>query len=387
MYPTLSHFFQEVFGWNIPLPIQTYGFFVAMAFLVGVWILAIEFRRKEKEGVLLSVKLKIWVGEPAKAKDFIISGLVGFILGFKILEAIIYYTEFVDNPQTFILSARGSFIGGILGAAISIFSTWREKNKSKLDKPGWQEKEVFPHQLPGNLLVVAGIFGLLGAKLFDSLEHIDQLVADPIGTLFSFSGLTFLGGVIVGSTAVIIYTRKYKIPTIQLLDVAAVAIPLAYAVGRIGCQVSGDGCWGVPNLNPQPEWLSWLPDWTWAYNYPHNVINEGSLIHSCDGKHCHILDQPVWPTPFYETTLNTIIFIILFSIRKIVKIPGLLISFYLILGGTERFFIELIRVNTKYHFFGTEFTQAEMISLIMVLAGIAGIIYLLRKEKLKVKTE
>jgi prolipoprotein diacylglyceryl transferase len=358
-----------------------------MAFLVGVWILAIEFRRKEKEGVLQSVKLKIWVGEPAKAKDFIISGLVGFILGFKILEAIIYYTEFVDNPQTFILSARGSFIGGILGAAISIFSTWREKNKSKLDKPGWQEKEVFPHQLPGNLLVVAGIFGLLGAKLFDSLEHIDQLVADPIGTLFSFSGLTFLGGVIVGSTAVIIYTRKYKIPTIQLLDVAAVAIPLAYAVGRIGCQVSGDGCWGVPNLNPQPEWLSWLPDWTWAYNYPHNVINEGSLIHSCDGKHCHILDQPVWPTPFYETTLNTIIFIILFSIRKIVKIPGLLISFYLILGGTERFFIELIRVNTKYHFFGTEFTQAEMISLIMVLAGIAGIIYLLRKEKLKVKTE
>jgi prolipoprotein diacylglyceryltransferase len=385
MYPTLTQFFQDVFGLNIPLPIQTYGFFVAMAFLVGIWILSMEFKRKEREGILQSVKLKIWVGEPAKPKDLIISGIVGFIIGFKLLEAVLHYKDFVDNPQIFILSLRGSFIGGILGIAISIYSTWREKNKSKLDKPVWQDKEVFPHQLPGNILVVAGIFGLLGAKIFDSLEHIDSLISDPIGTIFSFSGLTFLGGFIVGSAAVIIYTRKYKIPTVQLLDVAAVGIPIAYAVGRIGCQISGDGCWGIPNLHPQPHWLSWLPDWTWAYKYPHNVINEGSLIPMCDGKHCHILDQPVWPTPFYETMLNLVFFAVLFSIRKIVKIPGLLISFYMILGGTERFFIELIRVNTKYHFFGTQFTQAEMISTFMVLAGIAGIVYLARKEKIEIR--
>ena len=47
---------------------------------------------------------------------------------------------------------------------------------------------------------------------------------------------------------------------------------------------------------------------------------------------------------------------------------------YLILNGVERFLIELIRVNTKYHVAGISFTQAEMISLILVLGGIALIV-------------
>ena len=147
MYPTISQFFQDVFGWNIPLPIQTYGFFVALAFLVGIWFLSFEFKRKEKEGLLHSVKLKIWIGEPAKPRELIISGIVGFIIGFKLFEAILHYSSFVDNPQIFILSMQGSIIGGILGAAISVYSTWREKNKHKLAKPMWSEKEVFPNQI------------------------------------------------------------------------------------------------------------------------------------------------------------------------------------------------------------------------------------------------
>ncbi len=384
MYPNLSYFFKDVFGIDVALPIQTYGFFVALAFIIGIWILKIEFKRKEKEGILQSIKRKNLIGEPAKPKELVISGIVGFIVGYKLLDAILNYSTFTDNPQTFILSTSGNFLGGIIGAAISVFFTWREKNKSKLTPPKWIETDIFPHQITGNILMVAAIFGILGAKLFHNLENFDELIADPIGSLFSFSGLTFLGGAIVGSTAVIIYAKRYNIKPLHLLDVAAIGLPLAYAVGRLGCQISGDGCWGVENLHPQPEWLSWLPSWTWSSTYPHNVVNEGGLIDMCTGKHCHALNNPVWPTSLYESTLNVIIFGFLFLIRKRIKVAGMLFSIYLILGGVERFLMELIRVNNLYHIFGFGVTQAEIISVLMIIAGITGIFLTFKyKEKLK----
>ncbi len=58
---------------------------------------------------------------------------------------------------------------------------------------------------------------------------------------------------IAGAFSVIWYTKKYKINTLQLIDAAAPALILAYGIGRIGCQMSGDGDWGVDNLSPKPE--------------------------------------------------------------------------------------------------------------------------------------
>ncbi len=383
MYPTLSEFFKQVFGLDIPLPIQTYGFFVAMAFITGIWVLTKEFKRKEKEGILKPVKKKVRVGEGPKTKDLVIAGIIGFALGYKLLYAVLEYTDFALNPQEFLLSAKGNFIGGILGAVIAIYMNYREKMKTKLDKPVWKEKQIFPHHQAGNLLVVAGIFGLAGAKLFDALEHFDSLIKDPIGTLVSFSGLAFLGGLIVGGIAVIWYAKLNNIKPLHMFDVAAVVMPIGYAIGRIGCQVAGDGCWGIENLEPQPEWLAWLPDWTWSYTYPHNVNRVGEVIQHCSGKYCKVLSTPVYPTPFYETLLNFGIFGILFSLRKKINIPGMLFSGYLILGGLERFFIEKIRVNIEYDIFGGV-TQAEILSVFMIISGIAGIFLLIKyKDKLK----
>jgi prolipoprotein diacylglyceryltransferase len=160
-----------------------------------------------------------------------------------------------------------------------------------------------------------------------------------------------------------------------MADSVAPALMIAYAVGRIGCQLSGDGCWGGPNPEPKPEWLSLLPDWMWAFNYPHNVINEGVLLPGCEEKFCHVLDQPVFPTPFYETTICTLLFLVLWFIRKKIAVPGMLFSIYLILNGIERFIIEGIRVNIKYNFFGLETTQAQAIAIGLVVLGIIGIIY------------
>ena len=160
-----------------------------------------------------------------------------------------------------------------------------------------------------------------------------------------------------------------------MADSVAPALMLAYAIGRIGCQLSGDGCWGIPNILPKPHWLAFLPDWMWAFNFPHNVINHGILIPGCVGNFCRALDQPVFPTSFYETVICTVFFLILWSLRKKLSTPGLLFSIYLLLNGIERFFIELIRVNIKYNFIGIQATQAQLIAVILIITGFTGIVY------------
>jgi prolipoprotein diacylglyceryltransferase len=85
----------------------------------------------------------------------------------------------------------------------------------------------------------------------------------------------------VATIAIIFYVRKFKIRVIHFADAMAPTMLFAYAAGRIGCHISGDGDWGIVNLNPKP--FAWLPDWMWAYQYPHNVVNEGVAIQGCVG--------------------------------------------------------------------------------------------------------
>jgi prolipoprotein diacylglyceryl transferase len=210
-------------------------------------------------------------------------------------------------------------------------------------------------------------------------------LVNPIGEIFSFGGLAFYGGFIVGFIAVALYIRKYNINLIHAADIAAVVLSISYAVGRIGCQLSGDGCWGIVNTAPKPKWLSWLPDWAWSFDYPHNVLGAGAAspkwhifvekIPGCTGPYCYKLATPVFPTPLYEMTIMFIVFLILWSLRKKMKLPGNLFALYLILAGTERFFIEFIRHTNRYHFLGIAATQAQIISVIMFIAGVAWFIY------------
>ena len=174
--------------------------------------------------------------------------LIGFLLGFKAFEAFFNYNDLVINPQEFILSTRGNFMGGILISAFSIFLKWYENKKSRLQTPKEVEKIVHPYELVGNMTMIAGISGIIGAKIFHNLENINTFLADPIGQLISFSGLTFYGGLIAGAISVIWYAKKYHINIKHLIDNAAPALILAYGVGRIGCQMSGDGDWGIENL-------------------------------------------------------------------------------------------------------------------------------------------
>jgi len=381
MYPNISYLLNDLFGINIPLPIQTFGFFVAIAFLLSSWTLSLELKRKEKEGLINSTKRKKIIGKKVSPQELIVQGIVGFLVGYKLLYAGLNYSDFVNNPQGMILSTEGHFLGGLLGAFINAYMKYREVKKEELDTPKTITETVHPFQLVGNITMIAAVSGIIGAKLFHNLENIDEFLADPIGQLLSFSGLTFYGGLICGAVAVIYYAKKYGIHYKIISDAAAPGLMLAYGIGRMGCHFSGDGDWGINNLAPKPEWMSFLPDWTWAYTYPNNVINTGVPIEGCIGNYCNELIYPVYPTPLYEIVIALGLFAFLWSIRKRISVPGVLFGIYMIVNGLERFFIEKIRINTNYIIFGKEITQAEIISFALIITGLIIVFRLLKGQR------
>ncbi|WP_078832339.1 prolipoprotein diacylglyceryl transferase [Sediminibacterium ginsengisoli] len=369
MYPNLYYAFKDLFGIDLPglRLVNTFGFFVALAFIASAWVLTLELRRKENLGQFSYTEEDIVIGKPAGFSELLTNFLLGFIFGFKIIGAF-FIDDALNDPQAFILSGRGSLPFGLLLGGISAFLKWREKNRQKLEKPEKRVIRIWPHDRVGDFVIYAAAFGFLGAKIFHNLENWNDFVKDPVGSLVSFSGLTFYGGLICAGIAIIWYARKHRISVIHLCDAMAPTMMFAYAAGRIGCQVSGDGDWGIVNLRPKP--FSWLPDWMWAYHYPHNVVGDGQPIPGCTGPYCNQLVPPVYPTPLYEIIACFILFFVLWYFRKRMKIAGQISGLYLILNGVERFFIEKIRVNTHYEGLPFQPTQAELISLIMVIGGV-----------------
>ena len=382
MYPGLSDILNDFFGTHFTSSFPpTFGTLVALSFLLGSWTLGLELNRKEKSGLLNPIKKSILTGQSANTSELFWNGLFGFLIGYKIIYAFLNNDEFFKNPQQIILSLKGNWIAGLLVGGIFVWLKYREKEKEKLAEPKLIEQTIYPHQMLSEITMAAAIGGLIGAKIFHLLEYWDDFTADPLGMFFSGSGLTMYGGLIVGTIAVLWYGKKNNIPPIHLCDAAAPGLMLAYGTGRIGCQLAGDGDWGIVNTQPKPSILSYLPDWVWSFRYPNNVVNEGIPIEGCNGHHCYQLAEGVFPTPLYESITCILLFFVLWSMRKKILTPGVLFSWYLLFNGIERFLVESIRVNSKYHLAGIEFSQAQLISLLLILIGGTGIMYL-RKKKL-----
>ena len=381
MYPNLYYAFRDLFNveWQPLRFINSFGFFVAIAFILAAVILSAELRRKSKQGLLQPTEVQVMVGKPASFIDLLLNFLLGFVLGYKILALFIMDKSVTDDPQAFIFSDRGSWPAGIILGLLFAGLKWWEKKKQVLEKPELRKIRIWPQDRVGELTILALVFGLVGAKLFDAFENWDAFIEDP-STIFSAEGLTFYGGLICAALAIWWYARKHKIGFWHLNDAAAPALMLAYSVGRIGCQVAGDGDWGIVNTKPNP--YSWLPDWMWSYTYPNNVamMDRDNQIPGCVDKYCYELAQPHYPTPFYETVIAFILFVILWSLRKRLKVPGTLFALYLMLNGVERFFIEKIRVNSKIDLFGFQFTQAELISTLLFISGLVLWFYLRKKN-------
>lgn len=425
MYPNLYYVFRDIFGIKVEFLrfVNSFGFFVAIAFIVAAALLANELKRKSSLGLLKPTDTKITVGKPATTRELVINFLIGFILGYKIL-ALFFMGSAVQDTQAYIFSMQGNLLLGLVTGGFFGYMKWRERRKQQLKTPEQRVVRIWPQDRVGEITIIALVVGLLGAKLFDIFENWSDFLQSPAEFIFSGGGLTFYGGLICAAIAIGIYAKKNNIGIRHLADAMAPSLMIAYAIGRIGCQVAGDGDWGIYNTAfkvdstnkivaatptefkdtvtahadfflrhynnidsipatsyPKPGAMSFLPNWFFAYNYPHNVNRMGIPIPGCDEMYCTQLAVPVFPTPMYETIACTLLFFVLWFFRKRLRLAGSLFCLYLILNGLERFLVEKIRVNNKMDLFGLHPTQAEVIGLGLILAGIGIWIALWQKYR------
>ncbi|GIV61365.1 MAG: hypothetical protein KatS3mg044_0231 [Rhodothermaceae bacterium] len=290
MYPRLSDLFKDLFGFELPIPIYSFGAMVALAFLVAAWLTRRELDRLYAEGRLPAVRIPE-EGEKGKRRRY---------------------------------------------------------------------RQASPGTIVGNLTIIAVVGGFVGAKVFHILENLPDFFANPLGMLFSTGGFTFYGGLIVAALGIAWYVRRQGLPVWTVADAVAPGLMIAYGIGRIGCHLAGDGDWGVPaDLSARP---SWLPTWLWAETYPNNILGRD------------LSQTPVYPTPIYEFVAATLLFAVLWRLRKHPFLSGWLFSLYLFLNGLERFAIELIRVNVRFDLFGLSVTQAEVIAVLLMVAGLFGMV-------------
>ncbi|MFM6852166.1 MAG: prolipoprotein diacylglyceryl transferase [Terrabacter sp.] len=200
--------------------------------------------------------------------------------------------------------------------------------------------------------------GIAGAKLFSVLEDPGAAVADPVGRIFSSNGFNIIGGLVVATAVGVLMLRRKGIRVAPFLDSAAPALMLGYAVGRIGCQVSGDGDWGVaadPAGRP-----GWLPTWLWAQQYEGNILG------------VQLPAPGVHPTPIWETAMGLVLFGVLWVLRRHAFRPGWLFSLWIVLAALERLAIEPFRVNELHGPWAL--SQAQYLSAVFLVVGLAGLV-------------
>lgn len=382
MYPDLSYVFHDLFGTaadNWLSIFKTFGLLVALAVLTAAFLLKKELQRRAEIGQFQGVAAKIVSNAPLSLQDYVLNAFFGFIVGFKLVFVAQNLEAMQADPASIIISGKGSWLGGIIGAVI--LTAYYFYLDAQRKKQGTREelKTLYPHDRIMDISTVAVISGIIGAKLFTVVEQPQAFLADPMGQLFSGDGWTIYGGLIGGFVGVYILLRRKAIPVLPVMDAVAPALIVSYGVGRMGCHLAGDGDWGIPAA-AQPDWW-FLPDWLWAQDYPRNVLNRGVEMADCVGKYCSHLPEGVYPTSVYETTMAFTIGLILWSLRKkTTPWPGLLFAIYLMFNGAERFLIEGIRVNDRHEGLGG-FTQAEFIALILLGIGVVWAGWLLLAKK------
>src|SRR5882672_5889742 len=191
--------------------------------------------------------------------------------------------------------------------------------------------------------------GVVGSRLYFIVQNYDSVKDDLLGNLFGGSGLVWYGGAIGGAIGVLLWAWYRDFLGLALLDLAAPALALGYAIGRCGCQLSGDGDYGKPWNGP------------WAMSYPDGTVPTDRTVH---------------PTPIYETLAMGLGAWLLWQLRGRVR-AGCLFAIYLVYAGTERFLVEFIRRNSDD---SVGLTNAQLESLGMMIAGTIWIAIVIRRH-------
>src|SRR3954470_14736867 len=198
-------------------------------------------------------------------------------------------------------------------------------------------------------IIFAGLLGgVVGSRVDYLMQNWDKVSDDLLGNLFSGSGLVWYGGVVGGTIGVLLWAWRRDWLSLALLDLTAAPLALGYAIGRIGCQLSGDGDYGIH---------SGLP---WAMSYPDGTVPTTQEVH---------------PTPVYETLTMGLVALLLWQWRDRFQ-PGGLFGAYLVLAGLERLLVEFIRRNDDVV---AGLTLPQLVSLAMIAGG-AALVASLRRE-------
>jgi phosphatidylglycerol:prolipoprotein diacylglycerol transferase len=237
------------------------------------------------------------------------------------------------RPEIHILGITLQSFGLCLGAAFVVCGLLTARYLREIGKPvDWAYEFLF----------AAVVGGIAGARLWWIAENWSKAQDDLVGSLFSGSGLVFHGGALGGAIAVLFWAWHRGWLEARTFDMGAAPLAAGYAIGRIGCQLAGDGDYGIPWNGP------------WAMAYPHGTVPT---------------TVPVHPTPVYETIVMGAVTVLLWRWRHRFR-PGTLFALWAVLAGVERFLVEFIRRNESVV---AGLTQPQLISIAMILAGGAWI--------------
>lgn len=219
------------------------------------------------------------------------------------------------------------------------------------------------------LTIIAVVCGIAGSKILSLIEDWGSFTNDPVGMAFSPGGLTWYGGFILAALVIWWDVRKKKYKFLKVADAFSPPLILGYGVARIGCHLSGDGDYGIPTTLP------------WGVDYSKGIVPPSFALRDFP----HLTSKfpggivpeniPLHPTPLYEFLVCMVIFLFLWRLRKTIRPDGGLFMIYLIFAGLERLLVEFIRLNPRLLL---SLSEAQIVSVPLILLGILGFIYLSR---------
>ena len=206
-------------------------------------------------------------------------------------------------------------------------------------------------ELAYKILLGAIPSGIIGSKVFHILEHLDEFFSNPKVMLLSGAGLSAYGGFVMAFIVSYIIIKKNNEKLLPIYDMASVPMAFGYTMGRLGCHVAGDGCYGIATTS------------IWGTAYPNGIVPTS---------------VEVFPTPLFEAFFSLLVLALLLHLRKRIDVPGQLFFLYLVLNGIPRFLVEFIRLNPRTVLI---FTQAQVVAVGFIITGIIGIIITKKNHK------
>jgi phosphatidylglycerol:prolipoprotein diacylglycerol transferase len=219
--------------------------------------------------------------------------------------------------------------GLMLGLGFVVAGLVAARSLKELGKPvDWAYEIVF----------ASLVGGVVGARLWWVVENWSEARDDILGSLLTGAGLVWYGGALGGAAAVLLWARRRRWLNGRMFDMTAVPLAAGYAIGRIGCQLAGDGDYGVAWHGP------------WAMAYPNGTVPTTEEVH---------------PTPVYEALAMGLVAALLWRWRHRWR-PGTLFALYVVLAGAERFLVEFVRRNEDAL---AGLTQPQLLSLALMAGG------------------